>query len=64
MQQRHLYEYAIVRIVPVVEREEFLNAGVILFCKKERFLRMKYRLQDDKILSMKPDADIEEIRKK
>ena len=63
MQLKHQYEYAIVRVVPVVEREEFVNAGVILFCKKEKFIRMKYHLSQDKILIMRPDAEIEEIRK-
>lgn len=63
MQQKHQYEYAIVRVVPVVEREEFVNAGVILFCKKEKFIRMKYHLSQDKILSLMPDADMEEILK-
>ena len=63
MQQKHQYEYAIVRVVPIVEREEFVNAGVILFCKKEKFIRMKYHLSQDKILMLKPDADLEEIRK-
>jgi len=63
MQQKHQYEYAIVRVVPVVEREEFVNAGVILFCKKEKFIRMKYHLCTDKIHILMPDADIEEIRK-
>lgn len=63
MQQKHQYEYAIVRVVPIVEREEFVNAGVILFCKKEKFIRMKYNLSQDKILMLKPDADMDEIRK-
>ncbi len=63
MQPKHQYEYAIVRVVPVVEREEFVNAGVILLCKKEKFIRMKYHLSQDKILMLKPDADLEEIRK-
>jgi hypothetical protein len=63
MQQKHLYEYAVVRVVPVVEREEFVNAGVILFCKKEKFIRMKYHLREDKILKLMPDADMDEIRK-
>jgi len=63
MQQKHQYEYAIIRVVPAVEREEFVNAGVILFCKKEKFIRMKYHLSQDKILIMKPDAEIDEIRK-
>ena len=63
MQQKHQYEYAIVRVVPVVEREEFVNAGVILFCKKKKFIRMKFHLCEAKILSLMSDADLEEIRK-
>jgi hypothetical protein len=63
MQQKYLYEYAIVRVVPVVEREEFVNTGVILFCKKEKFLSVQYRLHEEKILVLLPEADIEEIRK-
>lgn len=63
MQHKHIYEYAIVRVVPVVEREEFINAGVILFCKKKKFIRMLYRLREEKILALTPDADIAEIRK-
>ena len=63
MQQKLQYEYAIVRVVPVVEREEFVNAGVILFCKKEKFIRMKYHLPLDKLLALRPDAEVEEIRK-
>ena len=38
MQEKHLYEYAVIRIVPKVEREEFLNVGVILFSKKARYI--------------------------
>jgi len=38
MQQQQLFEYAVIRIVPRVEREEFLNAGVILYCSKLNFL--------------------------
>jgi hypothetical protein len=63
MQQKYLYEYAIVRVVPVVEREEFVNTGVILFCKKEKFLSVKYNLHEEKILALLSDADVDEIRK-
>jgi hypothetical protein len=42
MQGKHLYEYAIIRVVPRVEREEFVNVGVILCSKKENFLRAGY----------------------
>lgn len=59
--QRHIYEYAIIRVVPLVEREEFVNAGVIVFCKKQKFIRMKYRIPTAKILTLAPGADIDEI---
>lgn len=62
MQQKHLYEYAIFRVVPVVEREEFINVGVILFCKKEKVIRMRYQLVEEKIHALMPKADINEIR--
>jgi hypothetical protein len=38
MQDKHLFEYAVIRVVPKVEREEFLNVGVILYCQTLRFL--------------------------
>ena len=63
MQPKHLYEYAIVRVVPIVEREEFVNAGVVLFCKRQRYVRMQYQLQEEKILALMPNADLDEIRK-
>jgi hypothetical protein len=63
MQQKYIYEYAVIRVVPVVEREEFVNVGVILFSKKEKFIRVKYDLRIEKILALMPNADIEEIRK-
>ena len=44
MQEKHLFEYAVIRIVPRVEREEFLNVGVVLYCADEKFLQMKFEL--------------------
>ena len=38
----HVFEYAVLRVVPRVEREEFLNAGVILLCRAQGFLRCRY----------------------
>lgn len=61
MQQNKLYEYAVIRIVPRVEREEFINAGIVLFCKKEKYLKCKYELHKDKLLCLYPGADIEFI---
>lgn len=63
MQPKHLYEYAIVRVVPAVEREEFVNVGVILFCKRQKLVRMRYELSEEKVLALRPNADVEELRK-
>ncbi|CAN5447365.1 DUF3037 domain-containing protein [soil metagenome] len=63
MQQKYLYEYAVLRVVPVVEREEFVNAGVILFSKKEKFLKAIVVLPEEKIRLLNPEADLEEIKK-
>ncbi|MCA6451420.1 MAG: DUF3037 domain-containing protein [Chitinophagaceae bacterium] len=49
MPENHIFEYAIIRIVPKVEREEFFNVGVVLFCKRQDFLEMKYVLHEEKI---------------
>ena len=63
MQPKHLYEYAIVRVVPAVEREEFVNVGVILFCKRQKLICMRYQLPEEKILALRPNVDVEELRK-
>jgi hypothetical protein len=62
MQQNKLYEYAVIRIVPRVEREEFINAGIVLFCKKEKYLKCKYELHREKLLCIYADADIDFIQ--
>lgn len=63
MQGKDLYEYAVIRIVPQVEREEFLNVGVILYCKQSRFLKMLYRLEPQKLQVFCPKLDIKQIEK-
>jgi hypothetical protein len=52
------YEYAIIRYVPRVEREEFINIGVILFSKPRRFLDLKYKLSAQKLKALDPEADM------
>lgn len=61
MQEKHLYEYAVIRIVPRVEREEFLNAGVILYCKKQRFLQALYTLDEARLQALYPEINISEL---
>lgn len=63
MQDKHLFEYAVVRIVPRVEREEFLNAGVILYCRDLKFLQTKYSLNKKRIRSLCGDLDCAEVKK-
>lgn len=58
----HLYEYAIIRVVPRVEREEFINAGVLLCSPKQSFLKCKLYLREEKLLSLDPNVDIDTIK--
>lgn len=50
MQGRHIYEYAIIRLVPRVDREEFINIGVILFSKNARYIRVQFHIDSPKHL--------------
>jgi hypothetical protein len=56
------FEYAVIRVVPRVEREEFLNAGVILFCLESRFLKAVVQLDGERLSALAPDADVAELR--
>lgn len=61
MQEKHLFEYAVIRIMPRVEREEFLNVGVIVFCSSQKFLQMKYKLNAHRLLALYDRFDIGEV---
>jgi hypothetical protein len=61
MQEKHLFEYAIIRIVPRVEREEFLNAGVILYCRDLKFLECLYTLNRERISALCGKIDCREV---
>jgi hypothetical protein len=61
MQGRHLFEYAIVRIVPRVEREEFLNVGIILYCKDKKYLDTKFSINKDRIAALCAEVDCDEV---
>jgi hypothetical protein len=56
------FQYAIVRVVPRVERGECLNAGVVLFCRARKFLEARIALDEERLRALDPDADIEAIR--
>jgi hypothetical protein len=56
------FQYAIVRVVPRIERGECLNAGVILFCRPRRFLGARVGLDELRLRALAPDADAEAVR--
>lgn len=62
MQDNHLYEYAVIRVVPRVEREEFLNIGIILFCKRAKFIKVLFTVNETKIEALSTDFDIEQLK--
>ncbi len=61
MPDKVTYEYAIIRLVPQVEREEFLNVGAILFSKRKKYLAMKYQIDENRIQSFSDNIDIETL---
>jgi len=61
MPAKQVYEYAVLRYLPQVEREEFLNLGVIVFSKRLRYLGVKYRLDEARIRAFYPEVDFAEI---
>jgi hypothetical protein len=61
MQENHLFEYAIIRIVPRVEREEFLNVGVVVYCRKPAFLQTLYSLNEERLLALYPHINLNEV---
>jgi hypothetical protein len=62
MPGNHLFEYAVIRIVPKVEREEFLNIGVVLYCKKLDFLETRYLLNEERLRFFCEGLDIAELK--
>ena len=61
MPARHLFEYAVLRVVPRVEREEFLNVGVVVYCRSLGFLQTRYELPEAKLRAVAPDLDVAEV---
>ena len=61
MLEKLLYEYAVIRVVPRVEREEFLNVGIILYCSKQGFLQAKYLLDKERLKAFSCELDVEEL---
>lgn len=61
MQEYKIYEYAVIRLVPKVEREEFFNIGLMMFSKKEKFIKVEFYLCPDKFKLMRSKIDYEDV---
>ena len=61
MQEDKIYEYAVIRLVPKVEREEFFNIGLVMFSKKEKFIRVEFHLCADKFQLMRSKLEYDEV---
>ncbi|MDE6637226.1 MAG: DUF3037 domain-containing protein [Muribaculaceae bacterium] len=61
MQELNKYEYAVVRYVPRVEREEFINVGLAMMCKRRRWIRVQILLSEEKIRAIQKDADLKAL---
>src|SRR5579883_1721358 len=63
MPERNSYDYAIIRVVPRVERGECVNVGVILFCRTLDFLDACIHVDEARLLALAPDLDLPEVRR-
>jgi hypothetical protein len=59
----HTYDYAVIRVVPRVDREEFVNAGVILSCPSREFLQARIDLDERRVLALDADVDLDAVRR-
>lgn len=59
---RSSYDYALIRVVPRVERGEFLNVGAVLFCRTRRFLRLTLAIDERRLLALAPDLDLAAVQ--
>jgi hypothetical protein len=57
-----VFEYALIRVVPRVERGELINVGVIVYCKTYKYLRTKTELDEGRLLALAPDVDLDSVR--
>jgi len=64
MPEKHLFEYAVIRAVPRVEREEFLNVGVILYCAGQGFLQTVFELNTERLRAFSAQLDVQELEER
>ena len=63
MPDQFRYDYAIIRVVPKVDREEFINAGAIVSCPELSYLEAIIKLNESRLLAIAPSIDMEMVRK-
>jgi hypothetical protein len=61
MQEKQVFEYAVIRVVPRVEREEFLNAGVVVYCHKLKFLQARFTIDEKRLHAFCSTLNLDEI---
>ncbi|GAA0637799.1 DUF3037 domain-containing protein [Streptomyces thermocarboxydovorans] len=59
---RHVYEYAVLRVVPRIERGECVNAGVLVYCRPLGFVAARTHLDEARLLALDPDVDLAGVR--
>ena len=59
--EKHLYEYAVIRYVPVIERGEQINVGLVMMCKRKKWLRARVCIEKERILALFPSADVDAL---
>lgn len=57
------YEYVVLRCVPRVEREEFVNVGVLVHCQAAAFLEVAWSVDRDRLLAMFPELDVDQVHR-
>jgi len=61
MPGKDLFEYAVIRVVPQVEREEFINVGIVLYCPKQKYLKAICEVDKERLRAFAPNLDISEV---
>jgi hypothetical protein len=59
---RHVYEYAVLRVVPRIERGECVNAGVLVYCRAEAYVGARTHLDETRLLALDPRTDVDGVR--
>ena len=63
MPDHSTYDYAVIRVVPRVERQEFVNAGVILWCQERDFLQARIELDEERVRMLDASVDLDAVRR-